>query len=159
MSALVAALGGVPPHGPDTTTATPNTSANAAPNKPASCFIDHSADERALRSDEKSAAGATYATRLFGGHSPVASDAYRAVIQCEATPCLNRNPANPRPGGDTRPGGGLMHYESLGVLAQVGAEPTSTGLPGAQLVEQMINWLDQVAVWGSWASILGGAAI
>ena len=52
-----------------------------------------------------------------------------------------------------------MHHESLGVLAQVGAEPTSTGLPGAQLLQQMINWLDQIALWGSLASILLGAAI
>ena len=52
-----------------------------------------------------------------------------------------------------------MHHESLGVLAQVGADPTSTGLPGAQLLQQMINWLDQIALWGSLASILLGAAI
>ena len=52
-----------------------------------------------------------------------------------------------------------MHHESLGVLGQVGAEPTSTGLPGAQLLQQMINWLDQIALWGSLASILLGAAI
>lgn len=52
-----------------------------------------------------------------------------------------------------------MPYESLGVLAQVGADPTSDGLPGAQLLQQMINWLDQIALWGSLASILLGAAI
>ena len=52
-----------------------------------------------------------------------------------------------------------MPYESLGVLAQVGADPTSDGLPGAQLLQQMINWLDQITLWGSLASILLGAAI
>lgn len=46
-----------------------------------------------------------------------------------------------------------------GVLAQVDASPTSDGLPGAPLLQQMINWLDQVALWGSLASILLGAAI
>ena len=46
-----------------------------------------------------------------------------------------------------------------GVLAQIDASPTSDGLPGAQLLQQMINWLDQVALWGSLASILLGAAI
>lgn len=46
-----------------------------------------------------------------------------------------------------------------GVLAQVNADPSTDGLPGAQLLQQMINWLDQIALWGSLASILLGAAI
>ena len=32
-------------------------------------------------------------------------------------------------------------------------------LPGAQLLQKMINWLAQIALWGSLASILLGAAI
>jgi hypothetical protein len=32
-------------------------------------------------------------------------------------------------------------------------------MPGAGLVQQMLNWLDQVALWGSLASILVGAAV
>lgn len=52
-----------------------------------------------------------------------------------------------------------MPYQSLGVIAQVNANPTSSGLPGAQLLQQMINWLAQIALWGSLASILFGAAI
>lgn len=47
----------------------------------------------------------------------------------------------------------------FGVLAQVDVSPSSDGLPGAQLLQQMLNWLDQVALWGSLASILLGAAI
>jgi len=46
-----------------------------------------------------------------------------------------------------------------GVLAQVNADPSTDGLPGAQLLQKMINWLDQIALWGSLASILLGAAI
>lgn len=46
-----------------------------------------------------------------------------------------------------------------GGLAQVDANPTSQGLPGAPLLQEMINWLSQVALWGSLASILLGAAI
>lgn len=45
------------------------------------------------------------------------------------------------------------------ILAQVNANPSSSGMPGAGLVQQMLNWLDQVALWGSLASILVGAAI
>ena len=45
------------------------------------------------------------------------------------------------------------------VLAQVTSTPSSSGLPGAHLIQEMINWLAQVALWGSLASILLGAAI
>ena len=43
-------------------------------------------------------------------------------------------------------------------LGQVSVSPTSAGMPGAQLVSQMLNWLAQLAVWGSLASILAGAS-
>ena len=52
-----------------------------------------------------------------------------------------------------------MSHPLLDLLAQVSANPTSSGLPGAQLVQKMINWLDQIALWGSLASVLLGAAI
>ena len=45
------------------------------------------------------------------------------------------------------------------VLADVSVTPTSAGMPGAALMQQLLNWLSQVALWGSLASILGGAAI
>jgi len=45
------------------------------------------------------------------------------------------------------------------VLAQVTSTPSSNGLPGAHLIQQMIDWLGQIALWGSLASILLGAAI
>ena len=44
-------------------------------------------------------------------------------------------------------------------LAQVTVSPTSAGMPGAQLLAQMLNWLAQIALWGSLASILAGAAV
>jgi hypothetical protein len=44
-------------------------------------------------------------------------------------------------------------------LAQVTTTPSSNGLPGAHLIQQMMNWLSQIALWGSLASILLGAAI
>ncbi len=46
-----------------------------------------------------------------------------------------------------------------GVLAQVDANPTAAGMPGAELLQQMLDWLSQVALWGSLASILLGAAL
>ncbi len=45
------------------------------------------------------------------------------------------------------------------VLAQVNLSPTVAGMPGGALLQQMLNWLGQVALWGSLASILLGAAI
>jgi len=32
-------------------------------------------------------------------------------------------------------------------------------MPGAALMQQLLNWLSQVALWGSLASILAGAAV
>ncbi len=47
----------------------------------------------------------------------------------------------------------------LSLIAQVDVTPTTTGMPGADLMQQMLNWLSQVALWGSLASILAGAAV
>lgn len=51
----------------------------------------------------------------------------------------------------------MPHLISL--IAQVDVAPTTTGMPGADLIQQMLNWLSQVALWGSLASILAGAAV
>jgi hypothetical protein len=45
------------------------------------------------------------------------------------------------------------------VLADVSVSPTSSGLPAAAFIQQLLNWLGQLALWGSLASILGGAAL
>jgi hypothetical protein len=45
------------------------------------------------------------------------------------------------------------------LLAQVSVSPTSAGMPGGALVQQMLGWLSQLALWGSLASILVGAAV
>ena len=52
-----------------------------------------------------------------------------------------------------------MPWFLAGVLAQVTTVPSSNGLPGAHLIQQMMNWLSQIALWGSLASILLGAAM
>lgn len=51
----------------------------------------------------------------------------------------------------------VHHFGHL--FAQVNVSPTSQGMPGAQLIQQMLGWLDQLALWGSLASILVGAAV
>lgn len=52
-----------------------------------------------------------------------------------------------------------MGRDIPGVLAQVEVSPDADGMPGADLVQQLLDWLSQVALWGSLASILVGAAI
>lgn len=49
--------------------------------------------------------------------------------------------------------------DPVGVLAQVEVDPDSTGMPGAELIQKILNWLSQLALWGSLASILAGAAV
>ena len=51
-----------------------------------------------------------------------------------------------------------VHLPS-GLVAQVSVSPTSSGMPGAALIQQLLGWLDQIALWGALASILVGAAI
>ncbi len=45
------------------------------------------------------------------------------------------------------------------VLAQVSVTPNSAGMPGAALVQQLLNWTQMVALWGSLAALLVGAAM
>jgi hypothetical protein len=45
------------------------------------------------------------------------------------------------------------------VVAQVTVNPTSAGMPGAGLIQQLLNWGQMIALWGSVASLLAGAAM
>lgn len=45
------------------------------------------------------------------------------------------------------------------VVAQVSVRPSAEGMPGSALIQQLLGWLAQVALWGSLASILLGAAV
>lgn len=49
------------------------------------------------------------------------------------------------------------------VLAQqapvVDVTPSSDGMPGADLIQKLLSWLSQLALWGSLASILAGATV
>ena len=47
----------------------------------------------------------------------------------------------------------------VGVLAQVDVDPSSAGMPGADLIQQLLNWAQMIALWGSLGALLAGAAI
>lgn len=45
------------------------------------------------------------------------------------------------------------------LLAQVDVSPESTGMPGAELIQRLLNWSQMVALWGSLGALLVGAAM
>jgi hypothetical protein len=47
----------------------------------------------------------------------------------------------------------------VGVFAQVEVDPSSAGMPGAGLIQQLLNWAQMLALWGSLAALLAGAAM
>jgi len=51
-----------------------------------------------------------------------------------------------------------MQMMNVWLAADVTLNPSSD-MPGGELVQEVINWLGQLALWGSLASILCGAAV
>ncbi len=47
----------------------------------------------------------------------------------------------------------------IGVLAQVDVNPNSTGMPGAELIQKLLNWSQMLALWGSLGALLIGASM
>jgi hypothetical protein len=47
----------------------------------------------------------------------------------------------------------------LGLIAQVTVSPSADGMPGAELIQQLLNWGQMLALWGSLGAILAGAAL
>ena len=47
----------------------------------------------------------------------------------------------------------------LGVLADVTVSPSSAGMPGANLIQKLLNWTQMLALWGSLGALLAGAAM
>jgi hypothetical protein len=47
----------------------------------------------------------------------------------------------------------------MGLIAQVSVTPDANGLPGGALAQKVLNWTSQIALWGSLASLLIGAAV
>jgi len=53
-----------------------------------------------------------------------------------------------------------MTMWATGVLAQtVDVTPDSSGMPGGALIQQLLNWSQMLALWGSLGAILIGAAM
>ena len=46
-----------------------------------------------------------------------------------------------------------------GVLAQVNVTPSTNGMPGAALIQQILSWGQMIALWGSLGALLVGAAM
>lgn len=46
-----------------------------------------------------------------------------------------------------------------GLLADVVVNPSSDGMPGADLIQKLLNWAQMVALWGSLGALLAGAAM
>lgn len=46
-----------------------------------------------------------------------------------------------------------------GVLGQVDVSPDSAGMPGAELIQKLLNWSQMLALWGSLGALLVGAAM
>jgi hypothetical protein len=47
----------------------------------------------------------------------------------------------------------------LTLLGEVDVEPDSTGMPGAELIQKLLNWTQMLALWGSLGALLVGAAM
>lgn len=45
------------------------------------------------------------------------------------------------------------------IIAQVSVTPDSAGMPGAELIQKLLNWSQMLALWGSLAALLVGAAM
>lgn len=45
------------------------------------------------------------------------------------------------------------------VLGQVHVEPDSSGMPGGELIQKLLNWSQMLALWGSLGALLVGAAM
>lgn len=57
------------------------------------------------------------------------------------------------------PAGATPASPALPMQTPVEVSPDATGMPGAEFVQQALGWLSQLALWGSLASILIGAAV
>lgn len=47
----------------------------------------------------------------------------------------------------------------MSMVAQVTVQPDSAGMPGAELIQKLLNWSQMVALWGSLGALLVGAAM
>lgn len=53
----------------------------------------------------------------------------------------------------------LSAYGAMPVIGQVEVTPTTSGLPGGELAQKLLNWLAQGALWGSLGAVLIGSLV
>src|SRR5687768_13480807 len=53
----------------------------------------------------------------------------------------------------------IAMHRIVTVLGQVDVSPDSSGMPGAELIQKLLNWSQMIALWGSLAALLIGAAM
>lgn len=96
-----------------------------------------------------------------------AHDAYRA---CSAQQDASQEPRNraerrPRSAGYCRRLGNYVGrarvsaYGMAPVFGQVDVTPTTSGLPGGELAQKLLDWLAQGALWGCLAALLIGGLV
>jgi hypothetical protein len=49
--------------------------------------------------------------------------------------------------------------QAAGLIAQVSVNPSSDGMPGADLIQRILDWGQMIALRGSLGAILAGAAM
>ncbi|HWL43134.1 MAG TPA: hypothetical protein VNQ73_09330 [Ilumatobacter sp.] len=54
---------------------------------------------------------------------------------------------------------GLLASTPDGPPSRVSVQPTSVGMPGAELIQKMLGWAQMIALWGSLGALLVGAAM
>lgn len=45
------------------------------------------------------------------------------------------------------------------LVAQVSVSPDAAGMPGAELIQRLLNWAQMLALWASLGAVLVGAAM
>ena len=45
------------------------------------------------------------------------------------------------------------------LAADIVVNPNSDGMPGADLIQKLLNWAQMIALWGSLGALLAGAAM
>lgn len=53
----------------------------------------------------------------------------------------------------------LYAIAPLGLIGQVSVSPSTAGMPGANFLQVLLSWIDQIALWGCLIAIICGGAL